>query len=93
MALALVGRLAMIGESPRTAAEGSGEMSKKMQVSDVRRSVLEAQIRDCYIASVDSHVADGAPAKQAHESAWRNLIDTFPRVSTGDLAGVVNDLV
>ena len=60
--------------------------------SNFRRTAIEIEIRDCYTASVDSCKADGLSQVQAHESAWRNTIDTFPQISTGDLALAVRGL-
>jgi hypothetical protein len=65
---------------------------KAIQVTDVRRSVLEAKVRDCYIASVDARVAGGSLLRDAHQTAWRLLLDAFPKVATGDLAAIVDDL-
>lgn len=64
-----------------------------MAKKPTKAQAMRIEIRDCYTASVDSHVADGATREAAHQSAWRNLLDTFPKVSTGDLASAVDDLV
>lgn len=67
-------------------------MTRTIKPSDLRRTALEIKIRDCYTATVSSFKDDGFTTEQAHQSAWRNTMDTFPRVSTGDLALAVRGL-